>query len=812
MLLRRVFWMLGLALCVAPALAQPLTLSGTVHDEAAEPLEGATVVLYNAGGAPRHAGVTDAKGLFRLAPARGTYLLEVRFLGFSTYRDTLRLDADSTIAVVLTATALPADEVVVSAGRARRGLTPLTFNNLTARKLETMPANKDLPVALATTPSVTYYSENGNGLGYTYLRLRGFDERRVAVSINGIPQNEPQDLSVYWINFFDLQGAVTDVQVQRGAGASFYGSAAVAGAINIVADPYKPTPYARVEAGMGAYATRRLTAEANSGLRGGRYAAYARLSRVTSEGYRDWSWTEFTRFFVGATRYGQRSRLTLQAFGGPQRDGLAYYGIAKADNEDDEARRSNYGAVTEDVEWFHQPRLELHHELTLSKEAELRQTAFVTRSAGYFDYDVSWQSPDYLRLPEGFAGLTAAERRRPLYEVVPEASAVQRAYVGIWHMGYLPRLEVQAGPGRLTVGGEVRLSRNLHWGRIQRATNLPAAVVGSEADARIYQYRGEKTIVAAYGSYLVRAGRALAVQADLSLNRQQYRFYDERFFGRSFRVPYTFVNPRVGVTLFPEQPLRGYASVAYGQREPRLKDFYDADQAGAGAEPLFARDARGDYRYDQPFVRPEKGLNVEVGMAVERQRARMAAGIYLLRLEDEIVPSGGLDPYGVPRTGNAPETEHLGLEVEGAARLLPGLDLEGNLTLSRDRFVRFTEYDGEGALVRDGNRIAGFPGRSASLSLRYARYAWQARLALKHAGAIPADNSGRLEGPYATDPYTLVEAGAAYLLDVPGGQLRLALDVNNVLDAKVLLYGTDVDTFFPAARRHVNATLAYTLR
>ncbi|MCK7517700.1 MAG: Plug domain-containing protein [Ignavibacteriales bacterium] len=53
-------------------------------------------------------------------------------------------------------------------------------------------------------PQLHFYSENGNGIGYNYLSIRGFDQRRISVSINGIPQNDPEDHNVYWLDFPDL--------------------------------------------------------------------------------------------------------------------------------------------------------------------------------------------------------------------------------------------------------------------------------------------------------------------------------------------------------------------------------------------------------------------------------------------------------------------------------------------------------------------------------------------------------------------------------------------------------------------------------
>ena len=74
---------------------------------------------------------------------------------------------------------------------------------------------QDVPQLLSELPSTTFYSENGNGIGYNYLNIRGFDQRRISVMVNGIPQNDPEDHNVYWIDFPDLLASTENIQVQH---------------------------------------------------------------------------------------------------------------------------------------------------------------------------------------------------------------------------------------------------------------------------------------------------------------------------------------------------------------------------------------------------------------------------------------------------------------------------------------------------------------------------------------------------------------------------------------------------------------------
>ena len=100
---------------------------------------------------------------------------------------------------------------------------------------------------LAETPGAYAYSDAGNGIGYSYLKIRGFPSRRIGVTINGIPLNDPESREVYWIDHPDLAASAQEIQVQRGVGASAYGTTSLGGLGQRRDDPVRagPLPHAR---------------------------------------------------------------------------------------------------------------------------------------------------------------------------------------------------------------------------------------------------------------------------------------------------------------------------------------------------------------------------------------------------------------------------------------------------------------------------------------------------------------------------------------------------------------------------------------
>ncbi|MCW9097069.1 MAG: TonB-dependent receptor, partial [Ignavibacteriaceae bacterium] len=159
----------------------------------------------------------------------------------------------------LTKKAIPSQTVLVEATIGKKGITPLAFDQLNAKEIEKNYTVYDIPKYLSDLPSTTFYSESGNGIGYNYISIRGFDQRRISVSINGIPQNDPEDHNVYWLDFPDLLSSTELIQVQRGAGSGVFGYPAIGGSIDIITSNFSNKPKLELSASYGSYVTRKYS-------------------------------------------------------------------------------------------------------------------------------------------------------------------------------------------------------------------------------------------------------------------------------------------------------------------------------------------------------------------------------------------------------------------------------------------------------------------------------------------------------------------------------------------------------------------------
>jgi iron complex outermembrane receptor protein len=772
---------------------------------------------------------SDENGIFEFKDVPlGHYNFEVSYLGYKSHVSKITVEKNQTtkLNIQLEATALVGKELVVVANRAKEGRSPAAFNSLEKQELNTRYYAQDVPVLLSELPSTKFYSESGNGIGYNYLSIRGFGQRRISVMINGIPQNDPEDHNVYWIDFPDFLENVEDIQVQRGAGSAFLGPPAIGGSINIRTSRFSAEPRLNVYAGYGGYSdnsrlggynTSKLSISCNSGLINDKFIFTGRISQIKSDGYREKSWVDYKSYFLGLAYFTKRSSLRMHFYGGPIEDHLAYYGISKEMTKNRNTRQYNPLQSDKDIENFNQPHLEIIHQFQLKENLTLNNSLFGIRGYGFFDYDGSWAPFSYFRLTPEY-GFDVNGNPDTLYA----SFVLIRANVDNKQIGWLPNLTWEHSRGNLIFGSEFRLHHSLHWGRIQEgSSDLPVAVSGEYrghdyiGDRHYYEYKGSKDIISPFISSTFYIDKRTNLDASMQFLFQKYRLYDEAFIGNDFTVNYFFLNPRVGINHKFSSKISTFISYSHTTREPRLKSYYDAAEAstlliwGAPVVPQFEQNPDGSLNFSKPLVHPEELNDFELGFGYTTRILRATLNLFYMDFRDEIIKSGQLDRFGQPITGNADRTIHTGIELFAQSKLGPHFDLIGNLTYSHNELVDYTEYRDEEAISLNGNPIAGFPDLIGNLRLNYRYKNLIISLSMQIAGKQYTDNFGdqsqydSVNEENFVDPYavfnSVIEYDLSRLSSLP--ELTAQLHIRNFFDTLYNTHGEGYE-FFPAAERH----------
>ncbi|NUN68703.1 MAG: TonB-dependent receptor [Bacteroidetes bacterium] len=718
------------------------------------------------------------------------------------------------------------DPVLVTGTTAKERETPVTFTNLHKGTIEQRYSMQDVPVMLAELPSMISYSDGGNGVGYNYVFLRGFDQRRLSIMVNGIPQNDPEDHNVYWIDFPDLLASSSNVQVQRGAGSAFYGPPAIGGSVNIITNPFTPKPYMKLEAMFGFQSYRldttqlpmsmkKLSATFNSGIVGEKYMFYGRLGKIQSNGYRSHSSFEAGSYYFGALRFDKNMTTRIHLFGGPIKDELVYTGLPKEFNGDKLLRLLNLSYWYKDSsgytlglrrpqekEEFNQPHYEIIHEWKVSPSEHLHNTLFYYDSHGYFDFDGTWVGKNF---DTGVDSDTLAFAMGPYFSGRNLENEIIRAGVDLVQWGWLSRYELQHDRGELTIGAEYRHHWGSHWGKLQYAEGLPA---GYDPDSRFYQYDGIKHMASVYVTERFALQEEMTLMANVQLAYNEYQIRNEKFRGHSFSVPYLFVNPRLGLNYNLTEEWNTYVSFGYTSREPRLRNLYAAEDAYFGALPAFAADTSGGvtrYDFSKPIAQPEQLLNLELGAGYKERTLQLNANVYWMEFTDELVKSGQVDIFGNPVYGNAPRTRHFGAEFDGTVQLWDNLIISGNASFSVNTIVEFSTVDSVSGGITyrtalDGNPIAGFPGVTANLRVTWQEESASASFVLKHVGSFYTDNFQNTAN--RNDAWTVLNyESVVSFTEIDGVEIGLRGEVRNVLNTLYMQTG-EGNAFFPAAERN----------
>ncbi len=226
------------------------------------------------------------------------------------------------------------------AARAVEGVTPVSFSTVDVEQMQMELGSRDLPMVLETTPSV-YASQDGGGAGDARINVRGFNQRNVAVLINGIPQNDMENGWVYWSNWDGVADTAESVQVQRGMSNVNLATPSVGGTLNIITNPAGQNMGGvfKQEFGSGNFLKTSVTAHTGLMLND-KLAVSAALIRKTGDGIIDKTWTDAWAYYVGATYViNDQNRLDFTFLGAPQRHGQNLYDHNVAEYDQDFARK-----------------------------------------------------------------------------------------------------------------------------------------------------------------------------------------------------------------------------------------------------------------------------------------------------------------------------------------------------------------------------------------------------------------------------------------------------------------------------------------
>jgi iron complex outermembrane receptor protein len=769
--------------------------------------------------------ISDHLGKFSLQVDSLPVELIFRHIGYEEQR--VVFNQKQVRIVQLRPVVLRSAEVLVVGTKAIPGRTPVAFTDLERSKIEQAYFHQDVPMVLADLPGVYAYSDAGNGIGYSYLSIRGFRQTQLGVFLNGVPLNDPEEHAVYWVDHGDLLASSSQIQVQRGVGNSLYGTSVFGGTVNVVTNPNDLPQGGSLNIGYGNYFEKGLDLPSNKlALFYNRrlhpnWSLMLRLSQLSSDGYRDGSGTsqQAGHFCLEHNKADQVTR--IEALIGNERTYFAWEGIAPSygfDLQDRRQRRYNFyadstynGGLTDaNKDVFLQKILSVQHSRLFAKLL-INLTFYAVQGSGYYE-----QFKDKRKVAE-----------YNLVDIVPDlinrVDLIRQKWLKNGYGGFVYQANVPLNKIKISFGGDLRYYTGLHYGHVKqvRSYYLPDGErfkvrLAPAANSRYYQTTRDKISISTYIHTYTELTPDLGVMCDLRYLGHRYS-YNQRKIGvyqnnYDFKLKYDFFDPHFGVNYRLTDQATLFANLSTGHREPTDDDIYKQDDPN-DVPKLTALDDE----YAHSLVKPEFLIDYEMGFKWSEAQRELQVNLYRMDFKNELIPVE-YRYYDADQVyhANIPRTIHQGIEV-AFQRRWRAVNWSTNLTYADNHFVEFRGdsigWSGWGGIANyNGKQIPNYPTLQFKNLLTWTVKNWTIWWQTIHCGRQYIDFANTSNA--AIKPWTVNNVGLECRFPhYRRIQAKLSFRINNLFDRLYETFGYNyyeeydgtisrVDLYWPAATRN----------
>ncbi len=552
------------------------------------------------------------------------------------------------------------EEVTVSAIKAKND-TPVSFVNLSKENIEKTNLAQDIPILLKNTPSVVTHSDAGAGIGYSSIRIRGSDQTRVNVTINGIPYNDSESMQVYWVDLPDFASSIENIQIQRGVGTSTNGPGAFGGSINIQTNSASENPFFEINNTLGSFGTVKNSVGFSTGFIDN-FELSGRVSRIKSDGYIDRSGSNLRSYFLQGVYRDENTLIKVLNFAGHEITDQAWYGVDSSTLETN--RKYNMAGEYYDefgntlyyedqVDNYKQNHLQIHWNQIYQNGWNSNFGIHFTNGKGFFEnYNLGYGSSDY----------------------------IDRRWLDNDFYGILYSLNKKTEDFNANIGGSLNKYNGLHYGEYLWYDQINSNVNHYDFKEKFYDDFGDKgefNIYAKIDYYITDKltlygdlqFRNIKYEAGISANSTLTGYIEDGF--ENLDKSFNFFNPKFGLFYNLNDNNNLFFSFARAHREP----------------------TRTDYANGNP--NEEKLDDFELGWKLNSNNLALSLNAFYMIYEDQLVLTGQRDINGYEIRRNIGESYRVGIEFDSSIKLNNKLNIETNFSLSENKNKDFySTFDG----------------------------------------------------------------------------------------------------------------------
>lgn len=512
------------------------------------------------------------------------------------------------------------DEVVVASFYSP---TSVVTNVITAEELKSNNYGQEPSNYFIKSPSVIALNDNGTEFGYGYFRIRGLDQTRINVTLDGCPWNEAEDYGVYFANSPDLMSSMQSINLGKGASTSYNGVAGVAGGVALESVNIFNDNDSYVHIGGGSFGSLKTTAVYNMTPTNG-WGLHIKATHQQTNGFRDYGFNK-SQAFTAKTGYkfNNDASIDFMTINGAHRNGQGWIGNTLEELAINP--NANGNTAVEDDNWF----------MTMNRiQFKQRFNNTILTASAYYQYQT---------------GSYRFDLDNYMLRMVGEELNSGTIYdYGLTHN------MIGANVAAKTYLRSVTLTYGVNGYTYNRRHYMGDKIVNVDLAAEDYNNTGYKNDVSGYFMVDYNPINNLSIAGNVQLRHADFRYKDHlnpemTFDTHTNNTNWNFCNFGFNAEYLPIKGMKTYVRFNHINREPTRSDMFGGNEVYTG---------------NLNTIVPEVVDDLEVGVEYRTNKLTASLNGYYMWFNNELVLTGEYGLNGLPCHDNVLDSFRRGIEAE----------------------------------------------------------------------------------------------------------------------------------------------------
>ena len=474
----------------------------------------------------------------------------------------------------------------------------------------------------AKNPSIISLNDNGTEFGYGYFRIRGLDQTRINVMLDGCPWNEAEDFGSYFANSPDLMSSMENIAVNRGTSSNNNGIAGSAGSVNLESVNIWHDNDSYVHLGGGSFNSFKSSVIYNMTPSNG-WGLHIKATHQQTDGYRDYGFNNSKAFTIKTGyKFNNNHSIDLLSMNGYHKNGQGWIGNTLEELAVNP--RANGCTSAEDDNWIMSMN-RLQYKGRITDNFVLTSSVYYQYQTGSYRFDLD----NYMsRMVDSNWGNTGVIYDYALTHNLVGANVISKLYLD-----------------------DVSLSVGLNGYTYNRRHYSGDKSVGVDI-SECYDNTGYKNDFNTFAVLTYNPINNLTIGGNIQYRFVNFDYKDSldssiSYNPKDYNTIWNFVNWGLNVNYNPTNNVLLYAKYSCVNREPTRSDMFDGNEYFTG---------------EIATITPEISNDFELGVTYKNDKVNANLNIYYMWFKNELILNGELGMNGLPCHENAKQSFRAGIE------------------------------------------------------------------------------------------------------------------------------------------------------